>query len=85
MHPDFSAVSGGTLFDVVGALLTIALLVAVLMLIVSVTVWAISSSSGNPTAASKAKAGVVASLAGAVIAGAGVAWLNFLLQLGSSL
>ena len=60
MYPDFSAVTGGVgqLQLILGALLTIVLVVAVLMILISAIVWAVSSSHGNHTAVSKAKTGL---------------------------
>ena len=56
--PDFGAVGGaGDLRAIVGALLTYGLIVAVLMLVVSATTWAIASSSGSWHTAQKAKLG----------------------------
>jgi steroid 5-alpha reductase family enzyme len=84
--PDFGAVGGsGQLQAVVGALLMIVLILAVLMLIVCGVTWALASSHGNYGTASKARAGLLVSLGAAVLAGAGVAWMNFLLDLGSTL
>jgi steroid 5-alpha reductase family enzyme len=84
--PDFGAVGGsGQLQSVVGALLMIVLILAVLMLIVCAVTWGLSSSHGNHHTAAKARAGLLVSLGAAVLAGAGVAWMNFLLDLGSTL
>ena len=69
----------------VGALLTLVLIVAVLMLIVSAIVWAIATAHGNYATASKGRIGVLVSVGAAVLAGAGVAWMNWLLTVGSSL
>jgi len=86
VYPDLSGVGGrSTLISIVGALLTFVLIVAVLMLVVSGTVWAVSSSSGNAQAAQKGKVGVFVALGAAALAGAGVAWMNFLLRLGDTL
>lgn len=83
VFPDFGAV-GATdqLGEVIGALLTIVLIAAVLTLIVSAIIWAISSSAGNPYTAQKARLGVFVALGAAALAGAGVAWANFLLTIG---
>ncbi len=86
MHvfPDFGGVgASGDLRAVVGALLTIVLAAAVLMLVVCSVGWALAASSGNYHAATKARAGVWVSVGAAVLAGAGVAWANFLLDVGS--
>lgn len=86
VYPDLDGVGGrSTLISIVGALLTFVLIVAVLMLIVSGTVWAVSSSMGNAQAAQKGKVGVFVALGAAVLAGAGVTWMNFLLRLGDTL
>lgn len=86
VYPDLNGVGGlSTLISIVGALLTIVLVVAVLMLLVSGIVWAVSSSAGNPQTAAKGKVGVFVALGAAVLAGAGVTWMNFLLGLGDTL
>ncbi|TAM70850.1 MAG: hypothetical protein EPN48_05425 [Microbacteriaceae bacterium] len=86
VYPDFGGIGGrGTLTGIVGALLTIVLIVAVLMLIVCAITWATCASHGNPIAASKARTGMWVCVGGAVLAGAGTTWLNFLLGLGSSI
>ena len=61
------------------------LIVAVLMLIVSAIVWAIATAHGNYATAGKGRTGVLVSLGAAVLAGGGVAWMNWLLTVGSSL
>jgi len=86
VYPDLSGVGGrSTLISIVGALLTVTLIVAVLMMIVSGIVWAVSSSTGNAQAAGKGKVGVFVALGAAVLAGAAVEWMNFLLNLGETL
>ncbi len=84
VFPDFGGVGGaGQLRAIVGALLMFVLIVAVLMLIVSAIVWAIASAHGNYQAAGKARAGLWVSVGAAALAGAGVAWVNFLLDVGT--
>lgn len=86
VFPDFGSMSGiADLKVVIGAMLTIILVVAVLMIIVSAIIWAISTSTGNPAVASKARAGVFVALGAAILAGGGVTWLNWLIQLGEQL
>ena len=86
VFPDFDGLGGiGDLRAVVGALLTFVLIVAVLMLIVSAIVWAIASSTGNAHTATKARLGAWVALGAAALAGAGVAWINFLLGVGERL
>lgn len=86
VFPDFGGVGGaGQLRTIVGALLTFVLIIAVLMLIVCAIAWAISSAHGNYHAATKARTGLFVAVGAAALAGAGVAWMNFLLHLGTQL
>ena len=86
VFPDFGGVGGAAdLRSIVGALLMFVLIIAVLMLILSAIVWAIASAHGNYQAAGKARAGLWVSVGAAALAGAGVAWVNFLLDVGSRL
>ena len=85
VSPDFSAVSGNTLASVVGALLTIVLIAAVASLIASAICWAFGESSGNYQLSAKGKAGVLIALGTAIVAGGGVAWMNFLINVGQQL
>lgn len=86
VYPDFGGVGGAhVLTGIVGALLTITLIVAILMLVVCAITWAIATSHGNHAAAGNARTGMWVCLGGAVLAGAGVAWLNFLLGVGTTL
>ena len=86
VFPDFGGVGGaGQLRAIVGALLMFVLIVAVLMLIVSAIVWAIAAAHGNYQAAGKARPGLWVSVGAAALAGAGIAWVNFLLDVGTRL
>jgi steroid 5-alpha reductase family enzyme len=86
VFPDFDGLAGiGDLKQVVGALFMFVLIIAVLMLIVSAIIWAVSASSGNYSAAAKGRAGVLVALGAAVLAGGGVAWMNWLIALGRQL
>lgn len=86
VFPDFEGLSGiDDLREVAGALLMFVLIVAVLMLIVSAICWAIGSSNGNYQLANRGRAGVFVSFGGAILAGAGVAWLNWLITIGDQL
>ena len=86
VFPDFDGLGGiGDLRAVVGALLTFVVIVAALLLIVSAIVWAIATAHGNYATASKGRSGVLVSLGAAVLAGAGVTWMNWLLNLGQQL
>lgn len=82
VFPDYDGLGGiGDLCAVVGALLTFVLIVAVLMLIV----WAIATAHGNYATASKGRTALVVALGAAVLAGGGVALMNWLLNLGQQL
>ena len=86
VYPNSGAVGGqSTLIAIVGALLTITLIVACLMVIVSAVAWALATAHGNYHSVAKARAGVLVAVGAAALAGAGVAWMNFLLHLGSTL
>ncbi|GAB3488315.1 hypothetical protein GCM10027572_08960 [Flexivirga lutea] len=84
--PDFGAVGGaGDLRAIVGALLTYGLVLAVLMLVISATTWAIASSSGSWHTAQRAKLGCFVAISGATLTGGALAWANWLLDIGAHL
>lgn len=86
VFPDFDAVGGReAMLKVLGALLTVVLVIAVLMVLISAIVWAIASSHGNVQAATRGRAGVFVALGTAAVAGAGVAWMNFLVDVGTTI
>ena len=86
VFPDFDGLAGiSDLKQVVGALFMFVLIIAVLMLIVSAIIWAVSASSGNYSAAAKGRVGVLLALGAAALAGGGVAWMNWLIALGQRL
>ena len=86
IFPDFGAVGGAAeLKSIAGALLTVVLIVAVLMIIVSGVTWALASANGHFQTATRARIGVWVACGAAVLAGAGGAWVNFLLGVGSEL
>ena len=86
VFPDFDGVGAAEdLRSIVGALLMFVLIIAVLMLIVSAIIWAVASSTGNAHTATKARIGAWVALGTAALAGAGVAWVNFLLGVGEHL
>ncbi|GGM41318.1 hypothetical protein GCM10010102_41060 [Promicromonospora citrea] len=80
--PDFSAVAGTRLLPIIGALLTITVLIAVAMFVICAFVWPIASATGNWQATSKARTGLLGSLIGGVISGGALAWTNWLIDLG---
>lgn len=86
VFPDFGAVGGSNeLESIIGALLTIVLILSVLMIVVTAVIWAIGSANGHHQVATKARIGVWTALGAAALAGAGIAWMNWLIALGSQL
>jgi hypothetical protein len=86
VYPDLDGVSGSAdLVTMIGALLTIVLILSVLMLVVCAAAWAIASSTGAVQSVARARVGVWVSLGAAVLAGAAVTWTNFLIDLGSTI
>ena len=86
VFPDFDSL--GDLSDLkaaIGAVLTIVLIVAVLILIVSGLTWALASSSGNYGLANKGRVGTLVALGAAALAGAAVEWINWLIGVGEQL
>lgn len=69
---------------IVGAVMTIGLILSVLALMVSAIVWGFGSNSSNPHLASRGKAGVLVSCGAAIICGASVALVNFFWVVGQS-
>jgi hypothetical protein len=67
VFPDFGAINSPGLSAVVGALMTITLLPAVLMLIVGAVGWAMSSAAGNAHVAARFRTGAFVALAAAVL------------------
>ena len=86
VYPNLNGVGGaGQLKTVIGALMTIVLVVAVLMIVICAAVWALASSHGNYQTAGKARTGLLVAVGAAALDGAGIAWLNFLLNIGPTL
>ena len=86
VFPDFGAVGGADqLRGIVGALMMIALITSVLMLIVCAVTWALAAGHGHYQAATRARLGVWLACGTAALAGAGVALVNFLLDIGADL
>ncbi|GAA1817684.1 DUF6112 family protein [Agromyces neolithicus] len=86
IFPDFGAVGGAAeLQSIAGALLTLVLIVAVLMMIISGITWALASANGHFQIATRARLGLWVACGAAALAGAGVAWINFLLGVGTAM
>ena len=67
---------------IVGAVMTIGLVLSVLALIVSAIVWGFGSNSSNPHLSGRGKLGVLISCGAAVICGAAVTLVNFFWNVG---
>ena len=67
---------------IVGAVMTVGLILSVLALIVSAVVWGFGSNSSNPHLASRGKLGVLISCGAAILTGASVTLINFFWDVG---
>lgn len=72
------------LSTIVGAVMTVGLILAVLALIISAIVWAIGANSSNPHLAGRGKLGVLISCGAAIICGASVTVVNFFWGVGQA-
>jgi hypothetical protein len=70
--------------SIVGASMTVGLILAVLALIISAIVWALGANSSNPHLAGRGKLGVLVGLGAAIVTGASVALVNFFWNVGQS-
>lgn len=70
---------------IVGAAMTVGLILSVLALILSAAVWAFGSNSSNPQLTSRGKVGVLISCAAAIITGASVTLINFFWSVGQTI
>ena len=85
ISPNDSGLPGiAQLKTIVGAIMTVGLILSVLALIVSAVVWGFGSNSANPHLASRGKLGVIVSCAAAVVCGASVTLVNFFWHVGQS-
>lgn len=71
--------------QVVGATMTVGLVLSVLALILAAIVWALGSNSSNPHMASRGKTGILVALGAAAVCGASVAAINFAWDLGQGI
>ncbi len=69
---------------IVGAVMTIGLILSVLALIISAIVWGFGANSSNPHLAGRGKTGVLVSCGAAVICGAAVTLVNFFWNVGQA-
>lgn len=69
---------------IVGAVMTVGLILSVLALIVSAVVWGFGANSSNPRLASQGKTGVLVSCGAAILCGAAVTLINFFWGVGQA-
>ncbi len=67
---------------IVGAVMTVGLILSVLALIISAVVWGFGANSSNPHLASRGKVGVLVSCGAAILCGAAVTLINFFWNVG---
>ncbi len=85
ISPNSNGLPGiGQLRKIVGATMTVGLILAVLALIISAIVWALGANSSNPHLAGRGKVGVLVALGAAIITGASVALVNFFWNVGQA-
>ncbi|OUZ08118.1 hypothetical protein BHE97_14380 [Aeromicrobium sp. PE09-221] len=83
INPNDSGLPGiAQLRTIVGAVMTIGLILSVLALIVSAIVWGFGANSSNPNLAGRGKIGVLVSCGAAVICGASVTLIDFFWDVG---
>ncbi len=69
---------------IVGAVMTVGLILAVLALIVAAIVWAMGANSSNPHLAGRGKTGVLVALGAAILCGGAVTLVNFFWDVGQA-
>lgn len=85
ISPNSNGLPGiGQLRNVVGASMTIGLVLAVLALVISAVVWAYGANASNPHVAGRGKFGVLVALGSAIVTGASVTLVNFFWNVGQS-
>lgn len=86
INPNSTGLPGiGALRTIVGAVMTVGLILSVLALIVAAVVWAFGSHSANPHLASRGKTGVLIACGAAIITGGAVAFINFFWTVGQGI
>ncbi len=86
INPNDNGLPGiAALRTIVGAVMTVGLILSVLALIVAAVVWAFGSHSANPHLATRGKTGVLIACGAAVITGGAVAFINFFWNVGQGI
>lgn len=85
IDPNSSGLPGiAQLRTIVGAVMTIGLILSVLALIISAIIWGFGAKSSNPHLAGRGKIGVLVSCGAAIICGASVTLINFFWNVGQA-
>ena len=85
INPNDNGLPGiAALRTIVGAVMTIGLILSVLALIISAIVWGFGANSSNPHLAGRGKVGVLVSCGAAIICGAAVTLVNFFWNVGQT-
>jgi len=85
INPNSDGLPGiAQLREIVGAVMTAGLILAVLALIVSAIIWGFGANSSNPHLASRGKTGVLVSCGAAILCGAAVTLINFFWTVGQA-
>ena len=85
INPNSDGLPGiAQLRSIVGASMTVGLILAILALIISAVVWALGANSSNPHLAGRGKLGVLVALGAAIVTGASVALVNFFWNVGQA-
>jgi hypothetical protein len=69
---------------IVGAIMTVGLILSVLALLIAAIVWGFGSHSSNPHLAGRGKTGVIVACGAAILCGAAVTLINFFWNVGQS-
>jgi hypothetical protein len=69
---------------IVGAVMTVGLILSVLALIIAAIVWGFGANSSNPHLASRGKQGVLVACAAAIVCGSAVTLVNFFWNVGQA-
>ena len=69
---------------IVGAVMTVGLILSVLVLIVAAIAWGFGANSSNPHLASRGKLGVLVACAAAIVCGSAVTLVNFFWNVGQA-
>ncbi|MHB1808114.1 MAG: DUF6112 family protein [Solirubrobacteraceae bacterium] len=86
ISPNSTGLPGiSALQTLVGAVMTVGLILSVLALVIAAVVWGFGSHSANPHLAGRGKTGVLVACGAAIITGGAVAFVNFFWTVGKGI